>query len=124
MKRLGLATLLLGGCGWLGVQSLSNKEAVVAAAIVYYVHDGFTWEVEDRRIAPDTYRIVVRQGKLHGSGQGEAEPLFRRRAEEIAAVQGCAGYTVLAYTQGLENDYLGVPRRVSQGTILCKPPEL
>lgn len=116
----GLA-IACGGCSVFDVPNLSNKEAAAVVAVVYYTHDGFRWDVEDRRIAPDTYRITVRQGKLKGSGQGEAEPIFRRRAEEIAAVQGCAGYTILDYHQGLESDFLDVPQRVSEGTIRCNP---
>ncbi len=116
----GLASL--GGCSIFDLPNISNKELVAVAAIVYYTKDGFTWEVEDRRIAPDTYRIIVRQGKLKSSGQGEAEPIFKRRAEEIAAVQGCAGYTTLEYKQGLESDFLGVAQRVSEGMIRCNPP--
>lgn len=116
----GLAAL--GGCSIFDLPNLSNKELMAVAAVVYYTKDGFTWEVEDRRIAPDTYRIIVRQGKLKSSGQGEAEPIFKRRAEEIAAVQGCAGYTTLEYKQGLESDFLGVAQRVSEGLIRCNPP--
>lgn len=113
------AVCLLAGCSALDLPKLSNKEALAVAAVVYYTHDGFRWDVEDRRIAPDRYRITVRQGKLTRGGQGEAEPIFRRRAEEIAAIQGCAGYTILEYTQGLEHDFLGVPQRVSEGVIRC-----
>ncbi len=112
-------TCLLAGCSALDLPKLSNKEILAATAVVYYTHDGFRWDVEDRRIGPDLYRITVRQGKLTRGGQGEAEPIFRRRAEEIAATQGCTGYTVLEYTQGLEHDFLGVPQRVSEGVIRC-----
>lgn len=115
--------MALGGCSVFDMPNLSNKELLAVATVVYYTKDGFTWEVEDRRIAPDTYRIIVRQGKLKSSGQGEAEPIFKRRAEEIAAVQGCNGYTTLEYKQGLESDFLGVSQRVSEGLIRCNPPE-
>lgn len=118
---LAASLAALGGCSIFDMPNLSNKELVAVAAVVYYTKDGFTWEVEDRRIAPDTYRIIVRQGKLKSSGQGEAEPIFKRRAEEIAAVQGCAGYTILEYKQGLESDFLGVSQRVSEGLIRCNP---
>ncbi|MEO1766219.1 hypothetical protein [Thiobacter aerophilum] len=110
---------LLAGCSTFDLPHLSNKEALAVVAVVYYTHDGFRWDVEDRRIAPDRYRITVRQGKLTRGGQGEAEPIFRRRAEEIALTQGCAGYTILEYTQSLEHDFLGVAQRVSEGVIRC-----
>jgi hypothetical protein len=123
MKRSALAAACLAGlAGCSEVPSLTTGEWAAVAAVVYYSYDGFTWEVKDRRIGPDTYRIIVRQGKLTRTGQGEAEPIFKRRAEEIAAVQGCDGYTILSYTQLLENDYLGVPQRVSEGLIRCNPP--
>ncbi|MCL6555321.1 MAG: hypothetical protein K6T56_03045 [Burkholderiales bacterium] len=123
MKRLLPWLLpLVAGCSTLDLPKLSNKEVLAAAAVVYYTHDGFRWEVEDRRIGPDLYRITVRQGKLTRSGQGEAEPIFRRRAEEIVATQGCAGYTILEYTQGLAHDALGVAQRVSEGVIRCHRP--
>lgn len=109
----------LAACSTLDLPNLSNKEVLAVTAVVYYTHDGFRWDVEDRRIGPDRYRITVRQGKLTRGGQGEAEPIFRRRAEEIAAVQGCDDFTILEYSQSLEHDYLGVPQRVSEGVIRC-----
>lgn len=137
MKRLVpllLATALLGGCvsppsaddvkHALGIgNKLTPGQAVLGAIVVYYAKDGFTWEVEDRRIGEDTYRLTVKQGKLKTTGQGEAEVYFKRRAEEIAAVQGCDGYTILELTQGLYSDYLNVPQRVTEGVIRCNPPK-
>jgi hypothetical protein len=104
--------------------SCGGDVATIAAGVgvVYYTKDGFTWEVEDRLIGSNTYRITVRQGKLKGSGAGEAELMFKRRAEEIAGIQGCAGYTILEYTERLETDFLGVAQRVSEGVIRCNTP--
>lgn len=128
---LALTTLiLLTGClpkvgdfkTDLGIGStLTPKQMVIGAIVLYYAKDGFVWEVEDRRLADDIYRITVRQGKLKQSGQGEAEVYFKKRAEEIAAIQGCNGYTILELTQGLESDYLGVAQRVTEGKIRCNP---
>jgi len=122
LALLASGAVLLGGCSVFDMPNLSNKELVAVGAIVYYTKDGFTWEVEDRALGPDTYRIIVRQGKLKTSGQGEAETYFKRRAAEIAATQGCSGYTVLEFKQGLESDFLGVSQRVSEGIIRCNPP--
>lgn len=137
MKRLLsalLGTLLLAGCvsppspddfkNALGIgDKLTPGQLVIGAIVVYYAKDGFTWEVEDRRLSDDTYRLTVKQGKLKGTGQGEAEVYFKRRAEEIAAIQGCDGYTILSLTQGLYSDYFNVPQRVTEGTIRCNPPK-
>jgi len=104
----------------LGIGSaLTLKQVVIGAIVIYYAKDGFTWEVEDRLIGKDTYRLTVKQGKLKSSGQGEARIYFRRRAEEIAGVQGCTGYTTLEYTESLISDYFNVPQRVTEGVIRC-----
>ncbi len=103
----------LAGCG------LSAIEIGAGAAAAYYAKDGFVWQVEDRRVAPDTYRITVTQGRFKESGAGEAEARFRQRAEEIAATQGCSGYTVLEFTQSVISDPIWFAQRVSEGTIRC-----
>lgn len=104
----------------LGVSTpLKLKEVVIGAIVIYYAKDGFIWEVEDRLIAPDTYRLTVKQGKLIG-GQGAARQYFQRRAENIASVQGCTGYTTLEYNESLINDYFNVGQRVTEGVIRCE----
>ena len=123
-------TMLLPACGVLptvptikedlGISgALTPKQIVIGAIVVYYAKDGFTWEVEDRLIGKDTYRLTVKQGKLKSSGQGEARIYFQRRAEEISGVQGCTGYTTLEYTESLVSDYFNVPQRVTEGVIRC-----
>ena len=105
----------------LGVSTpLKLKEIVIGAIVLYYAKDGFVWEVEDRMIAPDTYRLTVKQGKLKGGGQGEARLYFQRRAESIASTQGCTGYTTLEYNESLVSDILNIPQRVTEGVIRCK----
>ncbi len=100
---------------------LKVKEIVIGAIVLYYAKDGFVWEVEDRMIAPDTYRLSVKQGKLKGGGgQGEARIYFQRRAESIASVQGCSGYTTLEYNESLISDFLNIPQRVTEGVIRCQ----
>lgn len=99
---------------------LKVKEILIGAIVLYYAKDGFVWEVEDRTIAPDTYRLTVKQGKLKGSGQGEARVYFQRRAESIASIQGCNGYTTLEYNESLVSDFLNIPQRVTEGVIRCQ----
>lgn len=124
-------TLTLSACGTsfptvpdikadLGIGSaLTVKQVVIGAIVVYYAKDGFIWEVEDRLIGKDTYRLRVKQGKLKSSGQGEARLYFQRRAEEIAGVQGCSGYTILSYGESVISDYFNVGQRVTEGVIRC-----
>ncbi|MHB1232718.1 MAG: hypothetical protein ACYCZQ_09120 [Burkholderiales bacterium] len=123
--------LLLTACGTslprgadfkdsLGIGStLTPRQVVIGAIVLYYAKDGFTWEVEDRLIGKDTYRLTVKQGKLKEGGAGEARIYFKRRAEEIAGAQGCTGYTTLEYTESLISDYFNVPQRVTEGVIRC-----
>jgi hypothetical protein len=92
----------------------------MGAVVVYEAKDGFLWEVEDHMIAPDTYRLSVKQGKFKVGGQGEARIYFQRRAEEIVAVQGCSGYTTLEYTESLTSDILSISQRVTEGVIRCE----
>ena len=99
---------------------LKLKEVVIGAIVIYYAKDGFIWEVEDRLIAPDTYRLTVKQGKLKSSGQGEARIYFQRRAESIASVQGCNGYDTLEYNESLVSDFLNIAQRVTEGVIRCR----
>ncbi len=99
---------------------LKFKQVVIGAIVVYYAKDGFIWEVEDRMIAPDTYRLTVKQGKLKSTGQGEARQYFQRRAEEISSVQGCSGYTTLEYNESLTSDFLNMTQRVTEGVIRCE----
>ena len=105
----------------LGVSTpLKIKEIVIGAIVLYYAKDGFVWEVEDRMLTPDTYRLSVKQGKLKNSGQGEARVYFQKRAESIASEQGCNGYTTLEYNESLVSDFLNVPQRVTEGVIRCE----
>ncbi len=104
----------------LGIGSaLTVKQVVIGAIVVYYAKDGFIWEVEDRLIGKDTYRLTVKQGKLKSSGQGEARLYFQRRAEEIAGAQGCSGFTTLSYGESVVSDYFNVGQRVTEGVIRC-----
>ena len=92
----------------------------MGAVVIYESKDGFFWEVEDHMIAPDTYRLSVKQGKFKASGQGEARIYFQRRAESIASVQGCNGYDTLEYNESLISDFLNVSQRVTEGVIRCR----
>jgi len=94
--------------------------AVMGTVAVYEAKDGFLWEVEDHLIAPDTYRLTVRQGKFKVGGQGEARIYFQRRAEDIVSVQGCSGYTTLEYNEALTSDILSISQRVTEGVIRCE----
>lgn len=100
--------------------TLTAKQIVIGAIVLYYAKDGFVWEVEDRNIGEDLYRLTVKQGKLKTTGQGEARIYFNRRAEEIASVQQCKSITTLEYNESLISDFFNVPQRVTEGVIRCE----
>lgn len=135
MKRalaLAMSALLLHGCvtsiprvpdlsqELLLNNTITTKQIVIGAIVVYYAKDGFVWEVEDRNIGEDLYRLTVKQGKLKTTGQGEARIYFNRRAEEIASIQQCKSITTLEYNESLVSDFLNVPQRVTEGVIRCE----
>lgn len=128
---LALGTCLLSACAssvprlpdltqeLLVNNQLTTKTIVIGAIVLYYAKDGLVWEVEDRNIGEDLYRLTVKQGKLKTTGQGEARIYFNRRAEEIASLQQCKGFTTLEYNESLISDFLNVPQRVTEGVIRC-----
>ncbi len=99
---------------------ITTKQIALGAIILYYAKDGFQWEVQDRNIGEDLYRLTVKQNKLRTTGQGEARLYFNRRAEEIASVQQCKGFTILEYNESMISDYFNVPQRVTEGVIRCE----
>lgn len=129
---LAMGALLLNGCvtsvprlpdlsqELLLNNTLTTKQIVIGAIVLYYAKDGLVWEVEDRNIGEDLYRLTVKQGKLKTTGQGEARLYFNRRAEEIASSQQCKGFTTLEYNESLVSDFLNVPQRVTEGVIRCE----
>ena len=128
---LALGALILTGCSSLPRlpdlsqelfinNQITTKTLVIGAIVLYYAKDGFVWEVEDRNIGEDLYRLTVKQGKLKTTGQGEARIYFNRRAEEISAGQQCKSITTLEYNESLISDFFNVPQRVTEGVIRCE----
>lgn len=108
-----ILALILAGCS-------SNALLVAggAAAVYYYARDGVVWRTDSEQIAPGQYRITVRK-QTYTSGDGQGDLYFKRRAQDIAEEQHCAGYRILTYTTSLEPTALGT-ERVYEGTIECR----
>jgi len=77
-----------------------------------------TWSLQDAAIGQDKYRISLKKKTFSSGGDGEAEQLFKYRAEQIATTHGYAGYQILEFTEGLHSGLLGT-QRVAQGIIEC-----
>ena len=93
--------------------------AALAGVVVWYFADPMApaWGVARRKLAPDRYRIDLRQKRFAVNGDGEAQQVFHRAAETLAEENGYSGYTIVSYTEGLESGPL-LSQRVSRGVVL------
>ena len=99
----------------------STNAALVAgaAAVLYYASDGVVWRTESERISKDKYRITVRKNTIPFSGgEGQAQQIFKRRAEEVASEDGCKSFAVLEYGESLDSTTL-INQRIHEGIIQC-----
>lgn len=91
--------------------------AVIAGAI-YLVYDPLApnWEIEESRIAQDTYRFSLKMKRFHTGGAGESMQVLKRRASQLQYEQGFANYQILEYAEGIDSQTIGA-RRMAEGTI-------
>ncbi|MFZ2267890.1 MAG: hypothetical protein WAV95_09960 [Azonexus sp.] len=91
--------------------------AVIAGAI-YLVYDPLApnWEIEESRIAQDTYRFSLKMKRFHTGGAGESMQVLKRRASQLQYEQGFATYQILEYAEGIDSQTIGA-RRMAEGTI-------
>ena len=93
---------------------------VVADVIAWQVLDPLTptWEILHIKHADTQYEITLRRKKFptSGSGMGEAQHLFKRHAQSIAAQHGYGTYTITSYEEFTESSFM-VDQRVGRGTI-------
>ena len=93
---------------------------VIAGVIAWQVLDPLapTWEIMHIKHADTNYEITLRRKRFptSGSGMGEAQHLFKRHAQSIAAQHGYSSYTITYYEEFTESSFM-VDQRVSRGTI-------
>lgn len=103
--------------------STVGSDALIVGAIIvvlYYTSDKVVWQTETERLSKEKYRITVRKKTIpYGTGDGQAEQYFKRRADEIAVQGDCPDYSILTYTSSLEST-LFMNQRVYEGTIRCR----
>lgn len=108
----------------------ASQIAAVAAvgAAIYIVYDPLApnWEIEEARLAPDTFRLSMKMKRFHNGGDGEALRLLRRRAEQLQRENGYGGYQLVDFATGIDSS-TPVARRYSEGTVrlvsLVSPPK-
>jgi hypothetical protein len=93
-------------------------ESLVAGAVLFLVIDPLApnSKIEQSRLDDDRFRIALTKKRFTTGGDGEAAPVFYRRAEQIARDNGGVKYRVLEFTEGVEST-VPVARRVAQGVI-------
>lgn len=96
-------------------------EGVLLGAAVYWYVDPLApnWQVEETRISDDRYRLFLRRKPVTTGGDGEADAVFRRRAEQLARDHGRAEYVILEYSTGIEST-LPFSQRVASGVVLLR----
>ncbi len=94
----------------------------VAAVIIYLVYDPLApnWEIQEQRLADDTYRFDLRMKRYHTGGAGEAMQVLRRRAAALQREQGFGDYQLVEYSEGIESQTLGA-QRVAEATVRLLP---
>ena len=97
--------------------SLSVADILLGAAL-YWAVDPLApnWQVEQVALGADRVRISLRKKRFASGGDGEAEQVFERRAEQLARDGHYSGYTVMAFTEGVDST-LPLAQRVAQGVI-------
>ncbi len=78
------------------------------------------WRMELVCLGAQRYRIEMRKNRIAAGGEGEAMPLFMRRAEAILLRQGGSSYRILSFAEGLDSS-LPLPQRVAQGVVEIIP---
>ncbi len=80
------------------------------------------WEIEESRLAEDTYRYEMRMKRYNVGGAGESLQILRRRAAQLQRERGYGGYELLEYSEGIESLTFGA-RRVAEAIVrLTQPP--
>jgi len=92
--------------------------ALGAAAAIYLIYDPLApnWEIEEAKLAEDTYRFSMTMKRFHTGGAGESIQIMKRRATQLKSELGHGDYQIVEYTEGIESQTLGA-RRVAYGVI-------
>ena len=96
-------------------------EGVLLGAAVFWYVDPLApnWQVAEARLADDRYRISLRMKPVTAGGEGEADAVFRRRAEQLARDRGRGEYVILEFSSGIEST-LPFAQRVASGVVLLR----
>ena len=93
-------------------------ESIAAGAVLFVIIDPLApnWQIEERRLNDNRYRIAMRKKRFTTGGDGEAMPAFYRRAEQLMRENGAARYRVIEFTEGVDSG-MPIAQRVAQGVV-------
>lgn len=117
ISSLALGTALLAGC------SSNALLAGGATAAALYYEDNVVFQASDEALGQNRFQITVDKTRFIGGRDGELWQIFKRRAADIVKREGCSGYMVLEYTEGIESAIVA-GRRVGRGVIECSKAAL
>ncbi|HTY02174.1 MAG TPA: hypothetical protein VMC81_00440 [Rhodocyclaceae bacterium] len=89
------------------------------AGAAYYVLDPLApnWDIEEAPMGEKHIHFSLRMKRYYAGGAGEAQEIFRRRARELARLNGYDGYDVLEYRESLDSSVIG-SQRTAEGVIM------
>lgn len=101
--------------------SYSAEELIVIAGVGYLAYKILdplapNWSVSEAKMGNDYYAISMRMKRFYTGGAGEAEQVFKRRAEQLARQQGYSGYEIVSYSESIDSGF--VPQRTGEGVIM------
>lgn len=132
-----LAAVILAGCSTAGssggplipdqtINLTSSLKFPLASVIsgglalgaIHFIYDPLApnWEIEESRLADDTFRLSLKMKRYHTGGAGESVQAVKRRAAQLQGELGYGGYQLMEYSEGIESQTLGA-RRVAEGTV-------
>jgi hypothetical protein len=96
--------------------------AAVAAAAVYMVYDPLApnWDLTERVLTEDSYRLSLRMKRFNTGGDGDALHIVKRRAQTLQNEQAMAGYRLVQFDQGIDSQTVGA-RRFAEAVIQLIP---
>ncbi len=131
MRKVLLAfslLLLVAACstGMGRVQTAAKNsnasDLAVLGGIGYLVYEAAgrsVWEAETSFAGTNRYRVTLKRNRFADSGDGEAQFIFRRHAERIAATRACASWRIVEYHERYDSKLIGL-QRVAEGLIECE----
>lgn len=102
----------------LGLNLSNVATAAVGVAAIYFIYDPLApnWEIEESRMADDTFRLSLKMKRYHTGGAGESIQIVKRRAAQLQSELGYGSYQLVEYSEGIDSQTLGA-RRVADGVV-------